>query len=92
MTAKFHDMTNVPQARSVKVFFCVGPECKRPHVILFDDSKKPIAQFVVPDRRSDGTGFVNDFLCSVIESEMMRGIFVDGDRELIERIMGREDK
>ena len=39
----------IPQAHGVGVFFCDEPDCKRPHVMLYDEHDKPLAHFVVPD-------------------------------------------
>jgi hypothetical protein len=43
------DLEGVPQAYSVKTFVCANPECGRIHVVLEDESRKPIAHFVAPD-------------------------------------------
>jgi hypothetical protein len=48
------DGTEVPQAHSVRIYYCSGPDCDRPHVFLFDENDEPIAQFVVPDWRPGG--------------------------------------
>lgn len=67
------DPRSLPQAHSVQVRFCVGTECQRPHVVLFDRSGKPFAQFVVPDPQPDGTGFFHDLKDAVYKSVMLRG-------------------
>jgi hypothetical protein len=43
------DLDGVPQAYSVKTFFCANPKCGRVHVVLEDERAKPIAHFVTPD-------------------------------------------
>jgi hypothetical protein len=51
------DMSGVPTAAYTRIYFCVGPDCNLPHVVLFDDNDKPIAQFVPM-----GDGFLNDMI------------------------------
>jgi hypothetical protein len=65
-----------PQAYSVAVFFCENPKCLRPHVALVDKDHMPIATFVVPDPRPDGTGFFNDLKSALYRSSVER---TDGD-------------
>jgi hypothetical protein len=62
----------LPQATSVKVFFCHNPDCSRPHVILFDSHGEPMAQFVVPDPRPDA-GFMHDLQNALYRSAVERG-------------------
>lgn len=54
------DLEGVPQAHSVQVIFCEDPKCMRPHVLLRDDEGRPVAHFVVPKPRADGSGFMKD--------------------------------
>lgn len=63
---------DVPQAESVRIFWCDGPECQRPHVVLFDEFLAPIASFVLPDPRPDGTSFATDLVEAQRESVMRR--------------------
>jgi len=64
----------VPRADRVRIAWCGGPDCDRPHVVLFDRDGKPIAQFVVPDRRPDGGSFVEELATAFIQGEMLRGV------------------
>jgi hypothetical protein len=50
-------LRTTPSARGAAVIFCPSPECKRPHIGLFDDNDQPIAQWVVPAVNADGQGF-----------------------------------
>jgi hypothetical protein len=61
------------QASSVQVFFCGDPECRRPHVVLFDEDKIPFAQFVMPDPRPNGGSFFNDLEDAIYRSMQNRG-------------------
>src|SRR5688572_11818361 len=53
-------LRRTPLAAGVGVFFCEQPECKRPHVMLFNGDNEPIAHFVVPDPHPDGSGFLSE--------------------------------
>jgi hypothetical protein len=77
MKHRVNDLSDeVPQAHGVGVFFCDEPLCRRPHVMLFDSDSKPIAHFVVPDPRSDGTGFMSD-----LKNLMYRGAVERNDTD-----------
>ena len=64
----------VPQAHHVKLAWCGGVGCDRPHVVLFDEDGKAIAQFVCPDRQSDGSSFAEQLLTAQIQGEFLRGV------------------
>jgi hypothetical protein len=66
------DLDQAPQAAAVRVFFCLNPDCHRPHVVLLDAQDRPFAQFVVPDYSADGTGFINDLQRACYSSAAMR--------------------
>jgi hypothetical protein len=55
------------------VFFCHNPNCHRPHVVLIDDDGRFFAQFVMPDRKPDGSGFLKDLMDACYQSAVMRG-------------------
>jgi hypothetical protein len=65
-------ISDAPQASSVQVFFCGDPECRRPHVVLFDENQIPFAQFVMPDPRPNGGSFFNDLEDAVYRSMQKR--------------------
>lgn len=67
------DLGNARQAHSVQVFFCANPRCLRPHVVLKDEHGKPFAHFVLPDRRPDGSSFLNDLQNAAYRSVAERG-------------------
>jgi len=63
------DVATLPQAQSVRIFFCGGAECRRPHVVLFDMVGEPIAQFVAPGiRDEDGGCFAADLVKATIQA------------------------
>jgi hypothetical protein len=64
---------DVPQAYSVSAFFCDEPECRRPHVMLFDKDHRPMAHFVIPDPRPDGGGFFQELKNLMYRSAVERG-------------------
>jgi len=64
----------VPQAHRVRIMWCGGPGCDRPHVVLLDRDGKPIAQFVCPDRYESGGSFPEDLITAFIQGEMLRGV------------------
>jgi hypothetical protein len=66
------DVGRLPQAHAVRIYFCEGPECCRPHVVLFDERDRAIAQFVLPDPRPDGTSWLGDLVNAAMESIAMR--------------------
>lgn len=43
------DLSAVPQAHRVTVFYCHNPQCRRPHVLLHDEAGRPMAQFVISE-------------------------------------------
>jgi hypothetical protein len=61
------ELSQAPQASSVRIFYCANPRCMRPHVVLFDDLDGIIAHFVLPYRRTDGGSFAHD-LVEALES------------------------
>ncbi len=56
-----------PCAHGVGIFYCPDPMCGRPHIMLFDENKKPLAHFVVPDPNPDGSGFFHDLRKAVMQ-------------------------
>jgi hypothetical protein len=68
------DMRHAPQAHSVRIMFCVGQECQRPHVVLFNEDEEVIASFVLPDPRPDGTSFAGDLMNAQEQSLVARGL------------------
>jgi len=54
------ELARAPCAAGVGIFFCPDPECGRPHVVLVDLLGKPMAHFVVPEPKPDGTGFMHE--------------------------------
>lgn len=74
MSIRYEDyIGNVPKAYSVRVFFCLNPECHRPHVVLLHEDGMPFAQFVCPDPQPDGTGFFHDLQGALYRSAVERG-------------------
>ncbi len=65
------DLSAVPEADYVRVYFCGNPECQRPHTVLFRN-RRPFAQFVLPDMRADGTSFLTDLQHAALKSAMLR--------------------
>lgn len=49
MSHRSKDFDAVQQADGVGLFYCDEPECRRPHIMLFDEHDNPIAHFVMPD-------------------------------------------
>lgn len=66
------DLDGVPEAEYVRVYFCDDPKCLRPHTVLFRNGR-PFAQFVLPDMREDGTGYLSDLQHAALKSAMLRG-------------------
>lgn len=60
-------INRAPHAHWVHVYYCDGPECNRPHVVLFDHDDMPMAQFVVPD------GFMKRLQDALYRSAVERG-------------------
>jgi hypothetical protein len=65
-------ISKAPKANSVQVYYCESETCHRPHVVLFDKDDMPIAQFVCPDPRPDGTGFVHDLMGALYRGAVER--------------------
>jgi hypothetical protein len=65
-------LDGVPVAHSVRVFFCLNPKCKRPHVVLLKESGTPLAHFVLPDPLPGGGGFLHDLQDAAYRSAVER--------------------
>lgn len=59
---------DIPQAEWVRVYWCDAKDCRRPHILLFNEAGKPFAQFVLPD----GGGFIKDLQNAAYMAAMMR--------------------
>ena len=66
------ELKQIPAAASVGVFFCGAPECRMPHVGLYDADGVLFAHFVVPDSQVEGRGFMHDLYAAVLQVELAR--------------------
>lgn len=41
-------ISDAPRASWIQICWCTDPNCRTPHVVLFDDDDMPIASFAVP--------------------------------------------
>jgi len=46
----------VPQADRVQIWLCYNPNCRKPHIFLFNENGEPFAQFIPPE------GFLDDLI------------------------------
>jgi len=62
------NLDGVPNAAKVQISFCDKPTCRRPHVVLFDETGQMIAHFVTPDGFDEK---IVDAFCTAIKERQL---------------------